>query len=121
MLKLDSGSLICDFAETYHVYNLHSLSVKTAAVLACGLGDNSRIKRKISGLPVPFETLLMARIADVLSLILWSKCKEGTPKPDSILASLLNPEKKESDQDAMVFDSAEDFEKARIAILEGGD
>jgi len=46
MIKLDENALICDFAETYHIYDYRQLPPTRVAVFACGLRDDSRIKMK---------------------------------------------------------------------------
>ena len=43
MLKVDKDAVICDFAETYHIYNIWELPLKNVATLACGLGNNSEL------------------------------------------------------------------------------
>ena len=44
MLKKDEEALICDFAETYHIYDYKRLPLTTVAALAVGLRENSRLK-----------------------------------------------------------------------------
>lgn len=61
--------MICDLAETYRIYDYRALPVKTLAVLVCGLRDDSRVMRKLSGLPG--MTHLAAYIADRLTNIAW--------------------------------------------------
>lgn len=120
MYSLDYGSLICDFAETYHVYDLQSLPVRTAAFFACGLRESSRIRMKISGYKVPMDTLIAAKISDVLSLMLWSQSEKGTPKPQGLLEQFLSETTDKAESEEMSFESGSAFEKARKTILEGG-
>lgn len=64
------------------------------------------------------ETLLLAAIADRLSILCWKDTKDGMNgrnKPEMILDAFLNEKK----CDFKVFDSIEDFEKARKDILNG--
>lgn len=61
--------MICDLAETYHIYDYRALPVRTLAELVCGLRDDSRVMQKISGLPDRLH--LMAYIADRLTNIAW--------------------------------------------------
>lgn len=122
MIKLDESALICDFAETYHILDYRALPLKTAAVLASGLRDNSRIMMKISGLQISPETALMAAAVDRLSLLFWAKTKDaekGNNRPESILAKLTG-EITTKDSDLQSFDTAEEFEAARQRILQGG-
>ena len=119
MVSLDEGALICDFAETYHVYDWRSLPLKTAATLAAGLGPNSRIMRKMSGVQWPLDALLLAMIADSVRVISWQlldqKARRGKTPPKSILEQLIG----ESPASSGGFDSAEDFRKWRASQLEG--
>ena len=122
MIKLDESALICDFAETYHILDYRALPLKTAAVLASGLRDNSRIMMKISGLQISPETALMAAAVDRLSLLFWAKTKDaekGNNRPEPILAKLTG-EITTKDSDLQSFDTAEEFEAARQRILQGG-
>ena len=59
MISLDESALICDFAETYHILDYRALPLKLAAVLACGLRDDSRIKMKLAGMKLNPETMLL--------------------------------------------------------------
>ena len=120
MIKLDEEALICDLAETYQIYDYKQLPFQMVAVFSCGLRENSRIKMKMQGQDVPMDTLLLAGISDRLSLLLWTKTKDGQSnknKPTSILESMLPSEKKKND--TCVFNCGEDFEKARRKLLEG--
>lgn len=122
MIKLDESALICDFAETYHILDYRALPLKTAAVLASGLRDNSRIMMKISGMQISPDTALMAAAVDRLSLLFWAKTKDaehGNNRPESILAKLTG-ENEKKDSDLQSFDTAEEFEAARQRILQGG-
>lgn len=108
MIVLDEDALICDFAETYHVFDYKSLSVDMAATLAKGLRNNSRIKMKAMGLEVDSSTLLLARIADNTAYNLYAKTKDakyGRNRPKSMVEALT---KKESDK-LKGFDSGADF------------
>lgn len=120
MISTDEEALICDFAQVYHIYDYQSLPADYVGTLAVGLPDNSRIKRKLAGLQVSLETLLLSIIADKLSFIAWSKTKDaekGKNRPTSITSKLLGKEEKATD--VMSFDSPEEFEKARQRLLNG--
>lgn len=73
MISTDEEALICDFAQVYHIYDYQSLPADYVGTLAVGLPDNSRIKRKLAGLQVSLETLLLSIIADKLSLSLGAR------------------------------------------------
>ena len=111
MITADEEALICDFAETYGIYDYRKLPLKTAAILASGLRDNSRIKIKLSGLNAAPETILNAAIADHTGMLVWMQSKDGVKnqnRPVSILDKILNPEKKK--EDVTTFATGQDFE-----------
>lgn len=77
MISLDEGALICDLAETYHVFDWRALPARTAATLAMGLGPDSRIIRKMCNISLPIETMLLVTIADALHLLVWQNTRDG--------------------------------------------
>lgn len=90
-----------------------------AAILASGLSDSSRIKRKLAGVPYSIDTLLLAVIADRLSVLVWAKTRDGQKNrnyPESIFESLTE---KKTARDYRVFDSIEAFNAARKKVMEG--
>ena len=117
MMATDEDALLCDMAETYHVYDLESLPVLTIATLACGLRGNSRIMAKISGFSVPFDTFLLTSIYDSLRWLQWSKTKGATKgQPPARLAESMTIREKHK-HDAVVFDSPEAFMAARAKFV----
>lgn len=121
MIALDEDALICDFAETYQIYDYKQLPLNEVAVFAYGLRDDSRIKQIMSDQIVPLETTLLASIVDRLSLSLWLQTKDGQKgvnRPASIADQLIKRDKSENDgKDYLVFESGEDFENYRKALL----
>ncbi len=117
MVTTDEDALICDFAETYGIYNYKELPIMYAATLASGLRDNSRIKMAISGAKVELNTLIMAATLDRLSFLAWAKTKDGENnknRPASIVEQLIGKEKEK----AKVFESPEGFNQARQSIID---
>ena len=115
MIKADEDALICDFAETYRIYDYKGLPVKLSAALAVGLRDDSRIKMKLSGAKAPAEIILLASMVDKLSLLVWAKTKDaekGRNRPKSLL-SILYP--KETNN--TTYKTGEDFIKARNKLI----
>lgn len=108
MIKLDEDALICDLAETYHIYDYRSLPVKLVATLSAGLRDNSRIKLRISDMPVDLETVILASIADNLSLLRAGFSKDKTSKPFLFTEAIQG----ETKPKVKGFRTAEDFETA---------
>lgn len=121
MIALDEDALICDLAENYQIYDYKQLPLNQVAVFAYGLRDDSRIKQMMSDQIVPLETTLLASIVDRLSLSLWLKTKDGQKgvnRPASIAELLTKNNKEEGDKrDYLVFESGEDFENYRKALL----
>ncbi len=120
MVAADEDALICDFAETYHIYQWRGLAVKYAAVLAFGLSDDSRIKMALTGRKVSLDRLLMASAVDALNLLVWSKTKDAQKhrnQPKSVF-KMLTEEQDESEK-LLSFDSAEEFERKRRELLKG--
>lgn len=121
MIALDEDALICDLAETYQIYDYKQLPLNEVAVFAYGLRDDSRIKQIMSDQIVPLETTLLASIVDRLSLSLWLQTKDGQKgvnRPASIADQLIKRDKSENDEkDYLVFESGEDFENYRKALL----
>ena len=121
MLSTDEDAVICDLAETYQIYDYKDMPPDKVATFCSGLRDDSRIKLKMTGQKVKLDTMLLASIVDRLSILVWTKTKDGQKgrnQPKSIVDSINKPvEVKEE----LVFATGEDFEKARNKILrEGG-
>lgn len=110
MIALDEDALICDFAETYHIYDYRRLPIEYAATLAVGLRESSRIKMLQSGLAVDMETLLLAHIVDNTAINAYLKTKDATKgknKPKSVVELLIKKPK----EHARKFATGEDFDK----------
>lgn len=108
MLAADREALICDFAETYGIYDLQALPVSLSATLAAGLRESSRIKMKMSGTKVPKCELLLAAIVDRLSVLLWFQTKNaqnGYNRPRSIVEVLIG--------DSNINDKIQTFQTAK--------
>lgn len=122
MIATDEDALMCDLAETYHIYDYRQLTVLTAAAFSVGLRDDSRIKMILSGQKVSFDRVLQASIADRLGILIWQKTKDGQAnrnRPQSFV-ELLTAEPKEREE--IAFESGKDFEEYRRQLLgKGGD
>lgn len=119
MINTDEEALICDLAETYHIYDYRQLPPNKVAVFALGLRDDSRIKMKISGQVVPIERLLLAGISDRLSTLVWFQTEDGQKGKNrpTMLADVMT-NKTKSEKEVITFDSGEDFTKVRNRLLE---
>ena len=121
MVALDEDALICDLAATYGIFDYRSLPADMVATFAVGLRDNSRIKAKISGIDKPFVDCLMAAIYDRLNWLCWSRSADGlngVNMPIRILDLLFeNKSDDTKNNDFVIFESADEFEKARNELL----
>lgn len=117
MLARSEDALVCDFAETYHVYDWRTLPIRTAATLACGLRDNSRIKMLISGTRYNTDTMLLAGIADRLSILAWQKTKDGQ-KGRNMPRMLVDEMTKQKQQKHISYSTPEEYLAAREKIVE---
>lgn len=123
MIKTDKDALVCDLAETYHVYDYRQLPLQTIAVFSVGLNNNSRIKMKMSNQSVDLDTLLLAGISDKLNVWLWSQSKDGEKninRPVSLVEILTNTKQKSTEKSVILFSSGEDFENRRKELLNHG-
>lgn len=115
MVSADEDALICDLAETYHVFDYRSMPSKLVATLAAGLSENSRSKRKIAGLPHPAETLLLAMAVDRLSYLVWAKTEDGQKnrnRPESVYMRLMGLDDAKKTNDVLTFESGAAFDAA---------
>lgn len=118
MLAVDSEAVVCDLAETYHVYDMRSIPSRTLATLAAGLKPESRIMMRVSGMQATRMEILLAVIADGINNLVWFKTKDarhGRNRPARILDEILG--RKRAADPVVGFESAEDFEEARRRIL----
>lgn len=122
MINTDESALICDFAETYHIYDYRSLPVSLAAIFAVGLRDDSRIKMKMNGARVPLDTLISAMISDKIGHLIWMMSEDGQNgknQPSRLTNILIGIEPEQRESDVLTFESPEAFEEAKKRIIEG--
>lgn len=118
MIALDEDALICDLAEVYHIYDYRSLPVHLVATFSAGLGEESRIQRKLRGDKLTYTNTILAKIYDRLGVVFWSIYGDGETLPESLLELLSGDEV--TRQEKFGFDTPEEFEEARRKIIEGG-
>lgn len=117
-IKLDEDALICDFAETYNIYNYRELPLDLVATLCFGLRDNSRIKLKMGGTMFDTNTMLIASALDGINTLCWMQtedAKKGRNRPPSIVKALTDQNKP---KEYISFRSIDDFERMRHTIME---
>ena len=115
MIRLDESSLICDLAETYHIFDYRSLPVQLAATLSAGLRENSRIKMRMAGAPASQETILLATIADRIELFRYG-FSDQKKDPPPLLVDILYGTAKQGADGVMSFESVSDFEQTLARI-----
>lgn len=116
MLAFDRNALICDLAETYHIYDYRALPVTTLAALACGLRADSRIKLKLSGIAEVSNEVLLIQIFDILQLMRYQWFATKKDAPPKLLSEMLigkAPEAPDEKRDKVL---AEILETARQDI-----
>lgn len=119
MLERSEDSLICDLAETYHIYEMRSFKASYIAILAAGLREDSRVMMLFSGNKIRPSLLLQAASLDKLALLWWAETKDGQKnrnRPESVVESLTK-ENKQTEEPPIVFESAEDFNKTREEMI----
>lgn len=85
--------------------------MRKAAILANGLDEDSRIRRKMAGINCTMEQLLLGILIDRLTGYI-------TGKPSYFTRDYLLKSPTEQENQYQVFNSAEDFENARKHLLE---
>lgn len=115
MLGTDKDALICDMAQTYHIFDLQAVPVPLLSTLAVGLDNGSRIKRRMAGAKLDIDTALRAAILDRLTTLVWMRTKDGAKnrnRPKSVLDALTE------EKQIVTYKTVEAFETARRKILE---
>ena len=121
MIATDEDSLICDLAETYHIFDYRALPVKLLATLCLGLREDSRIKMSLSGASAPNNLLLLASAVDELRCIAWALTSgDRNNPPESLVSSLLGIEQKDNGNNIRAYNSSEEFEAEYRKLKEGG-
>ena len=119
MINVNKNALICDLAETYHIFDFKSLPCRMVGILSCGLRENSRIKMILSGEEITLENTLLAGIYDNTKMLTWLNSTDGADgvnRPDSILKSLMNIKE---DSEILRFETKEEFWEAWNSITGG--
>lgn len=114
MLGIDRDAVICDLAETYGVFDYARLPIMLTATLCAGLHENSRIKRKLSGVnEVPAEYTLV-HIADALTMLL--NAMAGNKQKPELYSDLMTGKRK-TGRKKSGFNSIDDFNTARKKFI----
>lgn len=110
MLAKDKDALVCDLAETYHIYDYKELPVKTLAVLASGLRENSRIMMSMRGYTYLAPELVLPQIYDILSVLVFNK-EDRPPSMTSVMTGAA------AEKTTKGFKSGADFEAERERLI----
>lgn len=110
--------MICDFAEYYHIYDYRSLRPSVCATLAAGLRDDSRIMMRAANMKLTTKELLLAKIADSLSILIWQNTEDGH-KGINIPKSIIDEINRDHSKDIRGFDSGSEFEAERQRLING--
>lgn len=111
MINTDENALICDLAETYHIYDYKSLPLHMVGIFACGLRPDSRIGMRISNSKLTTDQTILALIADNTRALAWLNSADGAKgvnRPKSLIAALLDGQTEE--RDIETFESGQDFD-----------
>lgn len=111
MINVDENALICDLAETYHIYDYRSLPLHMVGIFACGLRPDSRIGMRISNSKLTTDQTILALIADNTRALAWLNSADGAKgvnRPKSLIAALLDEQMEE--RDIETFESGQDFD-----------
>ncbi len=118
MIAIDENALICDLAETYNIYDYKRVPGRLLGILAAGLGENTRIGKKINGVRGSVTDVLLAQILDGVRFLCWAQTEDGRKgkhRPKSVASEFFVSEDKEKTKAV----SIDDFEKIREKILGG--
>lgn len=111
MLGTDRDALLCDLAETYHIFSFDAVPVMTLSALCAGLHTDSRIKMAMLGYQRVDPSFALVTIADTLTMFTSS----GEDQP--VLLRDIMTGKHTKDDKIKGFDTIEAFEEARKRIL----
>ena len=118
MLAMDKNALICDLAETYQIYDYKRVPGRLLGILAAGLGENTRIGKKINGVKGTVTEVLLAQILDGVRFLCWAQTEDGRKgkhRPKSVASEFFVSE----DKNKVKTMSVDDFEKIRKKIVGG--
>ncbi len=97
-------------AETYGIFDYKERDPSLIATLTVGLPDSSRTKRKLSGINLTLEQMLLAMLVDGVHVSIWQRGgAKKSRKPASIFKKLIEKEKPKDE--LMSFRSPEEYEK----------
>lgn len=115
MMGADKDALLCDLAETYHIYSFEAVPIETLAVLSAGLHDDSRIKMRMAGMTKVSPSFSLVNLADTVTLLRYElRAEKNAPRPQLLRDVVTGKREK---QDHRSFISIEEFEEARRRLI----
>ena len=115
LIRENSDALVCDFAETYQIYDYRSLPVPLVATLAAGLRDGSRIAIETTEAKASTTNTLLAIIADHLRAIRMFYGDKDLPY---VLSALYQLDNKDDSEKVKKYRTGSDFMRAWQEINE---
>lgn len=113
MIAVGEDELICDLAEYYHIYDYKSLPVDKVAIFSVGLREDSRIYRKLLGMPSSrWDERLLALLLDSVNRAFTS-----SDDYKSVYSILFGEEEHESE--VITCSSGEEFNEMRRRLIDG--
>ena len=113
-------------AQYYHILDYENQHPDLIATLVSQLPVDSRLMMHYSKVPITLNQILMANMIDNLQVLVWQNTKnghKGRNKPQSLLDTLLNKDKKRksdnSKENLMAFDTPEAYELWRRGKING--
>ena len=101
--------MICDLAETYHIYDYTQLPVKLVAVFVFGLPEQARVWKHFGARNMDRELLVL--IYDNLNWRVWSHTEDGVNgvnRPERLYTKLYG---EKVTRQEVEFEKPEDFKK----------
>lgn len=114
--------MVCDLAETYHVYDYESLPVDLVATLVVGLRENSRLMMALTKRKIPLDQMISAKMLDALNFLAWTKLDDKARKrnkPKSIFEKLCGISEEKKNSDLETFGSGDEFMRYRNRLVGG--
>lgn len=105
--------LVCDMAQYYGIHDYRSYGVKHIAVLTSGLPDDARVIKSLTGIQYSIDTRMTALLIDLVQSYTWARFGKKGSQPISLYKAMSNTRRDDGG-----FETVEDFEAARQAILD---
>ncbi len=110
-VKNYEDDVICDLAETYHIFSYKEHKPSFIATLLSGLKDDARISMRLAGVTADTKTRLLAMIADLIRAFGGSfDGEEGTSIYDTFIRT-------QESKKATGFNTVEEYENRRNEII----